>query len=77
SSADEALVAVGAGADTVLLDNLACQVIPRTGGGLIMVGPRWGVVLGTLPQFMGPYTDAVSMEYLPLSAPTLDFALQV
>lgn len=39
SSADEALEAAGAGADIILLDNLAPQVSPKTGGGPIMVGP--------------------------------------
>uniref|UniRef100_A0A8C3UCF5 Quinolinate phosphoribosyltransferase [decarboxylating] n=1 Tax=Catharus ustulatus TaxID=91951 RepID=A0A8C3UCF5_CATUS len=35
------------------------------------------IVLGTLPQFLGPHIDVVSMGCLTHSAPALDFALRV
>lgn len=43
SSAAEALAAAGAGADIVLLDNLAPQVSPKIGRGATMGRPQvWG-----------------------------------
>ncbi|OWK50072.1 Nicotinate-nucleotide pyrophosphorylase [carboxylating] [Lonchura striata] len=90
SSAEEALAAAGAGADIVLLDNLAPQCTPsfwRRMGSC----ERWkvspqelhgaaasgGIVLGTLPQFLGPHIGVVPMGCLTHCAPALDFALQV
>ncbi|NXQ17721.1 NADC pyrophosphorylase, partial [Peucedramus taeniatus] len=70
SSVEEALTAAGAGADIVLLDNLAPQELHTAEA-------SGGIVLGTLPQFLGPHINVVSMGCLTQSAPTLDFALQV
>ncbi|NXO61578.1 NADC pyrophosphorylase, partial [Phainopepla nitens] len=83
SSADEALAAAGAGADIVLLDNLdpqelhaaAAQVKAAHPG--VTVEASGGILLGTLPQYLGPHIDVVSMGCLTHSAPALDFALRV
>ncbi|KAF4794958.1 Nicotinate-nucleotide pyrophosphorylase [Turdus rufiventris] len=83
SSADEALEAAGAGADIVLLDNLAPQELHAVAAQVkaahpgVTVEASGGIVLGTLPQFLGPHIDVVSMGCLTHSAPALDFALRV
>ncbi|NXW76983.1 NADC pyrophosphorylase, partial [Hirundo rustica] len=83
SSADEALAAAGAGADIVLLDNLAPQELHAAAALVkaahpgVMVEASGGIVLETLPQFLGPHIDVVSMGCLTHSAPSLDFALRV
>ncbi|XP_063275648.1 nicotinate-nucleotide pyrophosphorylase [carboxylating]-like [Prinia subflava] len=83
SSAAEALAAAGAGADIVLLDNLAPQDL-HTAAAQAKVAHLWvtveasgGIILETLPQFLGPHINVVSMGCLTHSAPSLDFALQV
>lgn len=43
----------------------------------MMVEASGGIVLETLPQFLGPHIDVVSMGCLTHSAPALDFALRV
>ncbi|NXU63703.1 NADC pyrophosphorylase, partial [Horornis vulcanius] len=83
SSADEALAAAGAGADIILLDNLAPQELHAAAAHIkaahpgVTVEASGGIVLGTLPQFLGPHIDVVSMGCLTHSAPALDFALRV
>ncbi|XP_068856040.1 nicotinate-nucleotide pyrophosphorylase [carboxylating]-like [Aphelocoma coerulescens] len=83
SSAAEALAAAGAGADIVLLDNLAPQELHAAAAQVkaahpgVTVEASGGIVLGTLPQFLGPHIDVVSMGCLTHSAPALDFALRV
>ncbi|NXA79807.1 NADC pyrophosphorylase, partial [Thryothorus ludovicianus] len=83
SSADEALAAVSAGADIVLLDNLAPQDLHAAAARVkaahpgVTVEASGGIVLETLPQFLGPHIDVVSMGCLTHSAPALDFALRV
>ncbi|NXI21500.1 NADC pyrophosphorylase, partial [Zosterops hypoxanthus] len=83
SSADEALAAAGAGADIVLMDNLAPQELHVAAAQVKAAHPRvtveasGGIVLETLPQFLGPHIDVVSMGCLTHSAPALDFALRV
>ncbi|XP_017694874.1 PREDICTED: nicotinate-nucleotide pyrophosphorylase [carboxylating], partial [Lepidothrix coronata] len=83
SNAAEALEAAGAGADIVLLDNLSPQELHSAAAQVKAAHPRvtveasGGVVLGTLPQFLGPHIDVVSMGCLTHSAPALDFALRV
>ncbi|XP_032942738.1 nicotinate-nucleotide pyrophosphorylase [carboxylating] [Catharus ustulatus] len=83
SSVDEALEAAGAGADIVLLDNLAPQDLHAAAAQVkaaypgVTVEASGGIVLGTLPQFLGPHIDVVSMGCLTHSAPALDFALRV
>ncbi|NWU40442.1 NADC pyrophosphorylase, partial [Hylia prasina] len=83
SSAEEALAAAGAGADIVLLDNLASQELHVAAAQVkaahpgVMVEASGGIVLGTLPQFLGPHINVVSMACLTHSAPALDFALRV
>ncbi|NXS80957.1 NADC pyrophosphorylase, partial [Erpornis zantholeuca] len=84
SSAAEALAAAGAGADIVLLDNLAPQVSPKIGATMgrpqhpgVTVEASGEIVLGTLPQFLGPHIDVVSMGCLTHSAPALSFVLCV
>ncbi|NWS07020.1 NADC pyrophosphorylase, partial [Motacilla alba] len=57
SSAEEALAAAGAGADIVLLDNLAPQELHAAEASR-------GTVLGTLPQFLGPHINVVSVRCL-------------
>ncbi|XP_056371538.1 nicotinate-nucleotide pyrophosphorylase [carboxylating]-like [Oenanthe melanoleuca] len=83
SSADEALAAAGAGAgaDIVLLDNLAPQELHAAAAQVkaahpgVTVEASGGIVLGTLPEFLGPHIDVVSMGCLTHSAPALEFAL--
>ncbi|KAM4756055.1 nicotinate-nucleotide pyrophosphorylase [carboxylating]-like [Cyanocitta cristata] len=83
STAAEALAAAGAGADIVLLDNLAPQELHAAAAQVkaahpgVTVEASGGIVLGTLPQFLGPHIDVVSMGCLTHSAPALDFALRV
>ncbi|NXA66855.1 NADC pyrophosphorylase, partial [Mohoua ochrocephala] len=83
SSADEALAAAGAGADIVLLDNLAPQELHAAAAEVkaahpgVTVEASGGIVLGTLPQFLGPHINMVSSGCLTHSAPALDFALRV
>ncbi|NWU26200.1 NADC pyrophosphorylase, partial [Dyaphorophyia castanea] len=83
SSAAEALAAAGAGADIVLLDNLAPQELHAAAAQVkaahpgVTVEASGGIVLGSLPQFLGPHIDVVSMGCLTHSAPGLDFALRV
>ncbi|NWX25838.1 NADC pyrophosphorylase, partial [Notiomystis cincta] len=83
SSADEALAAAAAGADIVLLDNLAPQELHVAAAQVkaaypgVTVEASGGIVLETLPQFLGPHIDVVSMGCLTHSAPALDFALRV
>ncbi|NXP01089.1 NADC pyrophosphorylase, partial [Certhia brachydactyla] len=83
SSAEEALAAAGAGADIVLLDNLAPQELHVVAAQVKAAHPRvtveasGGIVLGTLAQFLGPHIDVVSMGCLTHSAPALDFSLRV
>lgn len=43
----------------------------------VTVEASGGIVLGTLPQYLGPHIDVVSMGCLTHSAPALDFALRV
>lgn len=43
----------------------------------VTVEASGGIVLETLPQFLGPHIDVVSMGCLTHSAPALDFALRV
>ncbi|NXQ00067.1 NADC pyrophosphorylase, partial [Vidua macroura] len=91
SSAEEALAAAGAGADIVLIMPERCLLTGRPppqelhaaaarlkaahpGGTVEASG---GIVLETLPQFLGPHVDVVSMGCLTHSAPALDFALRV
>ncbi|NWU43807.1 NADC pyrophosphorylase, partial [Hylia prasina] len=74
SSADKALVPAGAGADIVLLDNLAPRCPLQD---LPAAEACGGIVLGSLPQFLGPHIHVVSMACLTHGAPSLDFALQV
>ncbi|NXA96544.1 NADC pyrophosphorylase, partial [Melanocharis versteri] len=84
SSAAEVLAAVGAGwDDIILLDNLASEELHAAAAQVKAAHPRvtveasGGIVLGTLPQFLGPHIDVVSMGCLTHSAPALDFALRV
>ncbi|NWQ72219.1 NADC pyrophosphorylase, partial [Neopipo cinnamomea] len=83
SNAAEALEAAGAGADIVLLDNLPPQELHSAAAQVkaahpgVTVEASGGVVLETLPQFLGPHIDVVSMGCLTHSAPALDFALRV
>ncbi|NXK70889.1 NADC pyrophosphorylase, partial [Sylvietta virens] len=79
SSADEARAAVGAGADILLLDNLAPHVgrmegVPHRSS--TQSRSMEGIALGTLPQFLGPQIDMMSMACLTHIARSLDFALQ-
>ncbi|XP_064256726.1 nicotinate-nucleotide pyrophosphorylase [carboxylating]-like [Passer domesticus] len=81
SRVEEALAAVGAGADIILLDNLvpqelhAAAVQVKAAHPRVMVEASGGIVLETLPQFLVPHIDVVSMGCLTHSAPALDFAL--
>ncbi|NXM73851.1 NADC pyrophosphorylase, partial [Serilophus lunatus] len=83
SNATEALAAAEAGADIILLDNFTPQELHRAAAQVKAAHPRvtveasGGVVLGSLPQFLGPHIDVVSMGCLTHSAPALDFALRV
>ncbi|NXC31003.1 NADC pyrophosphorylase, partial [Campylorhamphus procurvoides] len=83
STVAEALEAARAGVDIVLLDNFAPQELHEVAAQVkaenptVTVEASGGVVLGTLPQFLGPHIDVVSMGCLTHSAPALDFALRV
>ncbi|NWV48114.1 NADC pyrophosphorylase, partial [Daphoenositta chrysoptera] len=82
SSAAEALAAAEVGADIVLLDNLAPQELHaaaqvKAAHPGVTVEASGGIVLGTLPQFLGPHINVVSMGCLTHSAPALDLALRV
>ncbi|NXO46195.1 NADC pyrophosphorylase, partial [Locustella ochotensis] len=86
SRADEALEAAGAGADIILVDKLSPQMSPKIRRGTNKGFPHrsylqqrsmGGSVLGTLPHFLGPHIDVVSMGCLIHSSSALDFALQV
>ncbi|RLV73214.1 hypothetical protein DV515_00017141 [Chloebia gouldiae] len=63
SSAEEALAAAGAGADIILLDNLAPQELHAAAAQVkaahpgVTVEASGGIVLETLPQFLGPHID--------------------
>ncbi|NWZ60807.1 NADC pyrophosphorylase, partial [Haliaeetus albicilla] len=82
-SAAEALRAAGAGADIVLLDNFEPQALHAAAAAVKAAQPRvtveasGGIALATLPRFLGPHVDAVSMGCLTHGAPALDFALRV
>ena len=43
----------------------------------VTVEASGGIELGTLPRYLGPHVDVVSMGCLTHSAPALDFALRV
>ncbi|NXQ36343.1 NADC pyrophosphorylase, partial [Alaudala cheleensis] len=83
SSAEQALEAAQAGADIVLLDNLEPQELHAVAARVkaahpgVTVEASGGIVLGTLPRFLGPHVDVVSMGCLTHGAPGLDFALKV
>ncbi|XP_065715612.2 nicotinate-nucleotide pyrophosphorylase [carboxylating] isoform X2 [Patagioenas fasciata] len=78
-----ALGAAGAGADIVLLDNfqpeelleVAAEVKSKFPG--VTVEASGGVTLDTLPRFLGPQVDVVSMGSLTHAAPALDFSMAV
>ncbi|NXK70746.1 NADC pyrophosphorylase, partial [Sylvietta virens] len=85
-SAAKVLVAMGLGSDILLLDNLAPKVNPKIRGRLmmvkaahpgVMVEASGGIFLGTLPWFLEPHIDVVSMGCLTHRSPKLDFALWV
>ncbi|CAN8180736.1 unnamed protein product [Coccothraustes coccothraustes] len=72
-----------AGADIVLLDNLSPQALAAAAARVKAAHPgltleaSGAIALETLPQFLGPHVDVVSMGCLTHSAPGLDFALKV
>ncbi|KFP05426.1 Nicotinate-nucleotide pyrophosphorylase [carboxylating], partial [Calypte anna] len=79
----EAMAAAGAGADIVLLDNFTPQELHATAAVVKAAHPRvtveasGGINLETLPLFLGPHIDVISMGCLTHSAPALDFSLRV
>ncbi|XP_071620261.1 nicotinate-nucleotide pyrophosphorylase [carboxylating] [Heliangelus exortis] len=83
STQGEAMAAAGAGADIVLLDNFTPQELHATAAVVKAAHPRvtleasGGINLETLPQFLGPHIDVISMGCLTHSAPALDFSLRV
>ncbi|XP_074991493.1 nicotinate-nucleotide pyrophosphorylase [carboxylating] [Calonectris borealis] len=82
-SAAAAVAAAGAGADIVLLDNFTPQALHAAAGEVkaahpgVTVEASGGIGLETLPQFLGPHVDVVSMGVLTHGAAALDFALRV
>ncbi|NXV53719.1 NADC pyrophosphorylase, partial [Uria aalge] len=83
SSAAEALRAAAAGADIVLLDNFTPQGLRAAAAAVkaahpgVTVEASGGITPETLPHFLGPHVDVVSMGCLTHGAPALDFALRV
>ncbi|NXS55465.1 NADC pyrophosphorylase, partial [Brachypteracias leptosomus] len=83
SSLGAAITAAAAGADIVLLDNFTPQELHRAAAAVKVSHPRvlveasGGITLETLPSFVGPHVDVVSMGCLTHGAPALDFALKV
>ncbi|KAM6188340.1 LOW QUALITY PROTEIN: nicotinate-nucleotide pyrophosphorylase [carboxylating]-like [Sarcoramphus papa] len=82
-SAAEAVTAANAGADIVLLDNFTPQGLHAAAAAVkaarpgVTVEASGGIGLETLPQFLGPHVDVVSMGCLTHGASALDFALRV
>ncbi|KAF1608723.1 UNVERIFIED_CONTAM: Nicotinate-nucleotide pyrophosphorylase [carboxylating], partial [Eudyptes pachyrhynchus] len=82
-SAAEGVEAAEAGADIVLLDNFTPQALQEAAAEVkaarpgVTVEASGGVGLETLPHFLGPHVDVVSMGCLTHGAPALDFALRV
>uniref|UniRef100_A0A8C3BWA9 Quinolinate phosphoribosyl transferase C-terminal domain-containing protein n=1 Tax=Cairina moschata TaxID=8855 RepID=A0A8C3BWA9_CAIMO len=82
-SQEQALEAAGAGADIVLMDNFTPQALAAAAAAVkgahpwVRVEASGGVTEGTLPHFLAPDVDVVSMGSLTHSAPPIDFALRV
>ncbi len=84
-TAAEAVRAVRAGADALLIDNASPPVARRIVGALTDAGLRRGVRIelsgglspGTLPQYRRVGADAVSLGALTHSAPALPFHLRL
>ncbi|XP_072705195.1 nicotinate-nucleotide pyrophosphorylase [carboxylating] [Ciconia boyciana] len=82
-SAAEAVTAANAGADIVLLDNFTPQALHAAAAAAkaarpgVTVEASGGIGLETLPHFLGPHVDVVSMGCLTHGAAALDFALRV
>ncbi|XP_013804619.2 nicotinate-nucleotide pyrophosphorylase [carboxylating] [Apteryx mantelli] len=82
-SAAEALEAAGAGADIVMLDNFNPETLQAAAAAVkaahpgVTVEASGGISEATLPRFLGPHVDVVSMGSLTQAAPALDFSLRV
>ncbi|XP_057261558.1 nicotinate-nucleotide pyrophosphorylase [carboxylating] [Pezoporus wallicus] len=78
-----AVAAAAAGADIVLMDNFSPQALHKAAAAVkasrphVVVEASGGITLDSLPHFLGPHIDVVSMGCLTHSAPALDFALKV
>nr|XP_025959197.1 nicotinate-nucleotide pyrophosphorylase [carboxylating] [Dromaius novaehollandiae] len=83
SSAAEALEAAGAGADIVMLDNFDPEELQAAAAAVKAAHPgatveaSGGISEATLPLFLGPHVDVVSMGSLTQAAPALDFSLRI
>ncbi|NWH57828.1 NADC pyrophosphorylase, partial [Geococcyx californianus] len=81
--ADDAVRAAKAGVDIVLLDNFTPQALHEAAAAVkavnagVVVEASGGVELETLPQFLAPQVDVVSMGVLTHGVRSLDFALRV
>uniref|UniRef100_A0A8V5GV28 Nicotinate-nucleotide pyrophosphorylase [carboxylating] n=2 Tax=Melopsittacus undulatus TaxID=13146 RepID=A0A8V5GV28_MELUD len=83
SSEAAAVAAAAAGADIVLMDNFSPEALHKAAAAVkaswphVLVEASGGITLSSLPHFLGPHIDVVSMGCLTHSAPALDFALKV
>ncbi|XP_019345840.2 nicotinate-nucleotide pyrophosphorylase [carboxylating] isoform X1 [Alligator mississippiensis] len=82
-SLQEALEAAEAGADIVMLDNFAPEELHAAAAALkatrpgLTVEASGGLTEETLPRYLGPCVDVVSLGALTQAAPALDFSLRL
>jgi nicotinate-nucleotide pyrophosphorylase (carboxylating) len=77
---DEVQAACDAGAEIILLDNMAPELLARAVrliGGRTRTEASGGVTLANLPQIAATGVDAISLGMLTHSAPALDLSLEV
>ena len=84
-SLDDAMVAAGAGADALLLDNMTADEIRSVVAALEEAGLRnqvtleasGGISLAELREYAETVVDVISMGQLTTSAPFFDFSLEI
>ena len=80
---EEAEEAIEAGADIVMLDNFAPEPLHKTAALLKKKSPHTliegsgGITLDTLPHYMHPAVDVLSMGSLTQGYGFLDFSLKI
>jgi len=82
-SLEEAEEAIAAGADVVMLDNMAPSKLKETAQKLklahshVLIEGSGGVTVESLPEYFCPWVDIISMGSLTQGVPHVDFSLKI